>query len=154
MVRGVIIACYCRRLLSQAIITPPPPGKNVGGVIIACYTGPSVFFAPCYCAHSTVAYRVWRTVHTPREWIAKEHELQKSVKLCKNRIIILQSSRYFSIILFKIRRCCLFLHTTCECNDKIMKIAPGHLSKKFHTKKLSMNTLIMNREKQSLKLTL
>jgi hypothetical protein len=34
----------------------------------------------------------------------------------------------------------------CEFNDEIMKI--GHLNKKFHMKKLSMNLLFVNREKQ------
>jgi hypothetical protein len=50
-------------------------------------------------------------------------------------IFTLQLNRNFFIILFEIRRCSLFVHTTRKFNEKIMKIAQGHLNKKFHMKK-------------------
>jgi hypothetical protein len=71
--------------------------------------------------------------------LRQECEFPKGAKLCKFRIFILQSNRHFSIILFDIRRCYLFVHITNEFKDEIVKIAQGHLNKIFHMKKLSMN---------------
>jgi hypothetical protein len=79
----------------------------------------------------------------------KGRELQRGAKLYKSRIFIQQLNRHFSIILFEIHRCCLFVHTTCEFNDEIMKI--GHLNKTFHIKKLSMNLPVIKQKKQTFK---
>jgi hypothetical protein len=54
-------------------------------------------------------------------------------------------------MLFEICRYFLLVHTSCEFNDEIMKIAQGHLNKKFHMKKLLMNMLVIKREKQIFK---
>jgi hypothetical protein len=71
------------------------------------------------------------------------------------KVVFLSYNRNFSIMLFELSRCCLFVHTTCELNDEIMKIAQGHLNKKIHMKELPMNLPARKTEKfKSLKLTL
>jgi hypothetical protein len=61
--------------------------------------------------------------------------LQRGTKLCISRIFILQLNRNFSIILFEIRRYCLFVQTTFEFNDEIMKI----LIHTIHTEQANLN---------------
>jgi hypothetical protein len=73
--------------------------------------------------------RVWRTV------------LTSGVKNCAKVVIFMT--------FFEIRKCSLFVPTTCEFNDEIMKI--GYLNKKFQVKKLSMNLPVIKREKQIFK---
>jgi hypothetical protein len=58
-------------------------------------------------------------------------ELQRDAKLCKSLMFILQSNRYFSIILFEIRRWCLLVHAASEFNDGITKTTQGHLNEKM-----------------------
>jgi hypothetical protein len=40
------------------------------------------------------------------------------------------------------------VHTTCAFNVEIMKMAQGHLNKKFYMKKFSVNLPIIEREMQ------
>jgi hypothetical protein len=74
-------------------------------------------------------------------------------RISKRRKIVQKSYFYstiklkFFIILFEIRKCCLFLHTTIEFIVEIMKIVKGHLNKKFHMKKILMNLPVIKREK-------
>jgi hypothetical protein len=75
----------------------------------------------------------------------------RGTKLCESRIFILQPKQHFFIVLFEVRRCCLFLHTAYEFNDEIMKIAQGHLNKKFQVRKLSTDLLFVKRELQIFK---
>jgi hypothetical protein len=44
-----------------------------------------------------------------------------------------------------------YVHASREFNDEIMKIAQGRLNKKFRMKKSSMNSLVLEREKQMFK---
>jgi hypothetical protein len=79
----------------------------------------------------------------------------RGAKLCKSRIFILQLNRHFAIIFFEILRRCLFVYTTCEFNDEIMKIR--YLNKKNSYEK-SIDEFASHEARksnfQSLKLTL
>jgi hypothetical protein len=64
----------------------------------------------------------------------------KVVLLSYNQIDI------FPLNFLKFRRCCLFVHSTCEFNDEIMKI--GYLNKKFHTRNLKYDQLVSRKARK------
>lgn len=64
---------------------------------------------------------------------ARDANYKGLAKSCKSRNFILPSRRNFSIILFEV---CMILilivHTACEFNDQIMKIAQGNLNRSIN----------------------
>jgi hypothetical protein len=79
---------------------------------------------------------IWRTVPMPGA-----QNYGKILFLSYNQIknVLLYFLKYTNV---------LFVQTTFEFNDEIMKITQGHLNKKLHMKKLSINLLVIKREKQ------